>query len=94
MKVLQTFNYVALLFLGLLLIYGCNDNRMAPTEPLQVQDQATLANVLPDLCSKLVYSSYIGTNREIFVMNTDGSGQTRLTNNPALDGAPSWSPVQ
>ena len=25
-------------------------------------------------------------------MNADGSGQTRLTNNPAADGEPAWSP--
>ncbi len=25
-------------------------------------------------------------------MNSDGTGQTRLTNNPAFDTAPSWSP--
>ena len=25
-------------------------------------------------------------------MNADGSGQTRLTNNPATDGDPAWSP--
>ena len=25
-------------------------------------------------------------------MNDDGSGQTRLTNNDASDGGPSWSP--
>ena len=29
---------------------------------------------------------------EIFVMNADGSGQTNLTNDPAWDGYPSWSP--
>ena len=29
---------------------------------------------------------------EIFVMNADGSGQTRLTNNSAFDGLPSFSP--
>jgi Tol biopolymer transport system component len=29
---------------------------------------------------------------EIYVMNADGSGQTRLTNNDASDGDPSWSP--
>ncbi len=28
----------------------------------------------------------------IYVMNADGSGQTRLTDNSAIDGAPSWSP--
>jgi TolB protein len=25
-------------------------------------------------------------------MNADGSGQTRLTDNPEYDGSPSWSP--
>ena len=31
-------------------------------------------------------------NFEIYSMNADGSGQTRLTNNPAADGFPTWSP--
>jgi hypothetical protein len=31
-------------------------------------------------------------NNEIYVMNADGSGQTRLTNQPELDGQPRWSP--
>ena len=31
-------------------------------------------------------------NDEIYVMNADGSGQTRLTNNPAADGCPAWQP--
>ena len=29
---------------------------------------------------------------EIYVMDADGSGQTNLTNNPAYDGYPAWSP--
>ncbi len=36
-------------------------------------------------------SSWI-RNSEIYVMNSDGSEQTRLTNNPAGDGNPDWSP--
>ena len=37
----------------------------------------------------------VGPNQlagEIYTMNADGSAQTRLTNNPALDFAPAWSP--
>ena len=31
-------------------------------------------------------------NRYFYVMNADGSNQTRLTYNPAKDWFPSWSP--
>jgi len=31
-------------------------------------------------------------NDDIYVMNADGSGQTRLTDNPARDWAATWSP--
>jgi len=31
-------------------------------------------------------------NNEIYVMNADGSQQTRLTCNDADDGSPTWSP--
>ncbi|MCA1607566.1 MAG: DUF5050 domain-containing protein, partial [Acidobacteria bacterium] len=31
-------------------------------------------------------------NGEIYVMNADGSNQTRLTNNPSFDASPEWSP--
>ena len=32
------------------------------------------------------------SNNDIYVMNADGSGVTRLTDNPGLDDNPSWSP--
>jgi len=40
---------------------------------------------------KIVFTSYRDSNFEIYIMNADGSNQTRLTNNPANDNWPSWS---
>jgi Tol biopolymer transport system component len=37
-------------------------------------------------------SDYDPSNQEIYVMNADGSNVTRLTNNTAFDGPPSWGP--
>ena len=43
--------------------------------------------------SRIAFVSYRDGNRpEIYVMNRDGSGQIRLTDNPAIDHSPSWSP--
>ena len=33
-----------------------------------------------------------GTDFEIFLINVDGTGEINLTNNPALDADPAWSP--
>ncbi|MBN1221563.1 MAG: PD40 domain-containing protein [Anaerolineae bacterium] len=42
--------------------------------------------------NKIAFTSNRDGNQEIYVMNTDGSGVTRLTNNPAEDHSPVWSP--
>ena len=41
---------------------------------------------------KIAFQSTRNGNREIYVMNADGSGKRNLTRNPAQDGRPSWSP--
>src|SRR2546430_5587964 len=41
---------------------------------------------------QIAFTSTRDFNREIYVMNADGSAQTRLTGNSALDGQPCWSP--
>ncbi|MFC1561009.1 SUMF1/EgtB/PvdO family nonheme iron enzyme [Candidatus Latescibacterota bacterium] len=41
---------------------------------------------------KIAFTSDRDGNDEIYVMNPDGSDQRNITNNPASDGAPSWSP--
>lgn len=41
---------------------------------------------------QILFESGRDGNPELYVMNADGSGQTRLTNNPANDGQAVWSP--
>lgn len=42
--------------------------------------------------AKIAFQSNRDGNREIYVMNANGTGQTNLTNNLAEDFAPAWSP--
>jgi TolB protein len=53
----------------------------------------TLTRLSPD-GKKIVFRKITGTemNSEVFVANSDGTDQHNLTNNPAFDGWPSWSP--
>jgi Tol biopolymer transport system component len=44
------------------------------------------------LQDRIVFSSYRDGNFEIYSMNPDGTNQTRLTNNPAVDTDPAVSP--
>mgnify|MGYP003726256645 CR=1 FL=1 len=46
----------------------------------------------PDGTKIAFLSSNRGVDPNIYVMNADGSGQTRLTNDPGPDASPSWSP--
>jgi hypothetical protein len=46
----------------------------------------------PEENGKIAFSSQRDGNAEIYIMNADGSEQTRLTNNPAAENFPSWSP--
>ena len=41
---------------------------------------------------KIAFTSTRDGNREIYVMNADGSEQTNISNDPAPDYQPSWSP--
>jgi WD40 repeat protein len=46
----------------------------------------------PGVNGKLAFVSSRDGNQEIYVMNADGSDQTRLTSNAASDSEPAWSP--
>ena len=43
--------------------------------------------------AKIVFSSTLDGNAEIYMMNPDGSQRVRLTNHPRRDSAPAWSPT-
>jgi TolB protein len=44
--------------------------------------------------TRIAYASWIpgGFNRDIFLMNADGSSQVNLTQSPGVEGFPAWSP--
>ncbi len=46
---------------------------------------------LPD-GSRIAFNSDRDGNSDIYGMNADGSGQTDITDSPAEDGTPAWSP--
>jgi Tol biopolymer transport system component len=55
-------------------------------------DQGFIAHGSPLAVQRIAFTSDRDGNYEIYVMDTDGSDQTRLTNNPAEDNHPAWSP--
>ena len=54
-------------------------------------DEAEEPTAAP-LTGRIALESDRDGNYEIYVMNADGSGLTRLTDNPAVDMSPAWSP--
>ncbi len=58
-----------------------------------VVPMSPLAVAQPPASSSLItFRSYRDGNYEIYVMNADGTNQRNLTNNPAEDSRPAWSP--
>jgi TolB protein len=47
---------------------------------------------VPGTNGKIAYTFDTGSNKEIYVVNPDGSGETNLTNDPDADEQPAWSP--
>src|SRR3990170_3930701 len=57
-----------------------------------ISSQSTTAFGQSSPTGLIAFESDRDGNREIYVMNADGTSQTRLTNNPAMDVFSSWSP--
>ena len=58
------------------------------SNPINQQASATAATSI----GKIAFASYRDGNFDIYLMDADGGGQTRLTENPAEDFSPAWSP--
>jgi len=54
--------------------------------------RAKPANHSPEPTGKIAFASERDGDYEIYTVNPDGSGAARLTNNPAADREPVWSP--
>jgi len=61
-------------------------------KPRVMANEGILAHGMAATIARIAFSSDRDGNFEIYVMNANGSGQTQLTNNPALDQQPTWSP--
>lgn len=60
---------------------------------LNIEDlSATQKGSKNSIDSKIVFVSNRDGNAEIYIINPDGSGLTNLSNNPAHDHSPAWSP--
>lgn len=67
----------------------------APTEPADADTPPPLTPGTgegPEPTGKVAFYAFRDGDQEIYVMNPDGSDQRNLTNNPAQDFEPDWSP--
>lgn len=63
-----------------------------PSQAQRTGASQTLTTVAASTTERIVFESNRDSNYEIYVMNADGTGETRLTNNSASDSDPTWSP--
>lgn len=66
--------------------------RLVDRDTVQVTVYAQSTQSPPCTSCKIVFVSNRDGNDEIYSCNADGSNVTRLTNDPAADGKPVWSP--
>jgi len=83
---MSRFKTAGALCIAAALAAGCTDEPTRPRVPLKPSAQVAAA------ASRIAFVSYRDGNSEIYVMNADGSEQTRLTDNPASDVGPRWPP--
>src|SRR5438093_10355678 len=72
-------------------VVACDESDV--TSPSTERAQVTpMSAASISLAGRIAFVSDRDGNPEIYVMNADGTGLRRLTNNAASDGQPAWSP--
>jgi len=81
----------SMLILSFLLTFSCSDNQLVNSP--EENDSISINNLGKKGTEKIAFQRgpRFG-NKEIYTMNVDGTGQTRLTNNNVHDCDPDWSP--
>jgi hypothetical protein len=90
-------SFIAFVLTAILLV-ACNLGAKPMQTPAPTSTHAPPATAVltptgrPALPStgRIVYVVFRGGSSEIYVMKSDGSGATNLTNNPAKDNYPTW----
>ena len=63
---------------------------LIPAVAACAEPTATPTRTWTETSLRIAFSSARDGNYEVYVMNADGSGQTRLTDDPSGDTFPSW----
>jgi TolB protein len=63
------------------------------TDPVQISSDTSAADVAwSSTGSRLAFTSFRDGNSEIYLIDSDGTDETRLTNSPTIDENPNWAP--
>lgn len=86
-------NLTVVLF-TLLCVLICVSLARSPRAQTKTSDEHVTPNTVPGRNGKIAFSSNRDDNgnNDIYTMEADGSNVQRLTNNPAPDSSPRWSP--
>jgi Big-like domain-containing protein/WD40 repeat protein len=81
----------SVLYLVRLLDVAANCNVIGPN-PRIVPLGSVVFEISCDAITQLAFADTVDGNADIYVINSDGTGRTRLTSNAARDMEPTWSP--
>ncbi len=84
-------NMTVVLFTLLCVLIG-GSLALSPKAQTKTSDEHVTPRTVPGRNGKIAFTSTRDGNPEIYTMESDGSNQTRLTNNPGYDISPKWSP--